>query len=889
MHTEDHTLANHCEGLQQNTQQALHWAQANKELLGKEFDTIHTELRRAGRAFHKCQAAAMRKMCVGVFGPSQSGKSYLISTLARDSKGSLMANFNGQHYDFITEINPEGGKESTGLVTRFTTTQPQNAPQGHPIHLRLLTECDVVRVLANTYYADCEHKESPDQESLLADMKNLETHYTSAHNNEVSSDDMEELREYILRNFASRPRVQLLQKAFWQRAMELAPGLPLQGRAQLFSLLWDKVENFTELYLKLCHVLQTLGRAEEAFCPIEALIPRDKSIIDVTLLHDLLQSNSQEQDTLSLVGNTGKSATIARSLVTALTAEITIPMLEKPDDFFDHTDLLDFPGYRSRLKLDDVRRELTRQGTLENLFLRGKVAYLFERYCAEKELTSMLLCIGPGNQEVQDLPRAIQQWIASTHGETPERRAQSTKSPALFFVLSKMDMEFEKKKGTPSVNERWTTRFQSSLLDFFGKNDDWPRNWDGKKPFNNVFLLRNPNFRFEAIFTFEGDKEVGIRPDQEQYVQEVRQAFLRSPLTQAHVVDPEKVWNAAMKLNDGGISLLRAALRPLCNPALKREQICVTLHQNMEKVQTILEPHFKSHDKEDERKRKDALTRKLASILAKIIEAQRFGEFLRAFQVLDHDLYALYFKAEQERLHQGESGSAVIGERVQAESLLSELFDDFSSDEAEKPFEQEKSIAEQKQSPLYQDEASRFTDIVIQHWIEQMRALTNNVKAQQYFNFPEKEWGQLVHEFILALTRCEVAEKMTEAQRRVSGYGNVAKEKLVWKQVSLAADTLNAFISWLGLDPRFQSENQRTILIKGNAVTVFSPPKAHTLPFLAEEAIPYDRAYYQDWLKAFVHTLQANMDCADGSHFNREQNALLGTILTQYHMPTVQA
>ena len=41
------------------------------------------------------QQAARRKMCVGVFGPSQSGKSYLISALARDAKGSLLADFGG--------------------------------------------------------------------------------------------------------------------------------------------------------------------------------------------------------------------------------------------------------------------------------------------------------------------------------------------------------------------------------------------------------------------------------------------------------------------------------------------------------------------------------------------------------------------------------------------------------------------------------------------------------------------------------------------------------------------------------------------------------------------------------------------------------------------------
>ncbi len=882
MQAEDRQLAQHCQNLEKNTQRAMQWLERNKDHVGKEYQSIQSELRRASRAFHKCTVAAERKMCVGVFGPSQAGKSYLISTLARDARGNLTANFDGQEHDFITQINPEGGKESTGLVTRFTTTPPQNLPEGHPIRLRLLTECDIVRVLANTYYADCEHKESPNQEELLADVQRLENLYSHAHNNEVDGDDMEELREYILRNFASRPRVQLLQRAYWERAIELAPGLNLDGRARLFSLLWGKVEHFTDLYKALCQVLQAIGRAEEAYCGIDALIPRENSIIDVTLLHNLLAQSHSQEDVLSIVGNNGVRVSVARTLITALTAEITIPMSEKPDDFFDHTDLLDFPGYRSRLKLENVRQELERPGMLENLFLRGKVAYLFERYCAEKELTSMLLCIGPGNQEVQDLPRAVQQWIATTHGETPERRAASGSTPALFFVLSKMDMEFEKKKGTPSVETRWTTRFQSSLLDFFGKNDDWPTNWDGKKAFDNVFLLRNPNFRFEAIFDFEGDKEIGVRADQVSYVAEVRAAFMQSQVVQSHVFDPEKVWNAAMQLNDGGISLLRNALRPLCNPSLKRKQIAVTLAQTTERVQSILNPHWKSDDKEEERKRKEALARKIAVILSKIIEFQRFGEFLRAFLMDDYELHTLYFKSEQVRLFQGESGTAVVGARVNSQSLLSDVFGDFLDEE---PAEQNQDM--QDFDTQYEDEASRFTDIVLQHWIKQMRDLASNVKAQQYFRFPEREWELMIHELITAMTRLGIPTKMTAQQRLVSGYGNVAREKLVWKQVSLAADALNAFICWLGFDPRFCNEEERTIINQGRGTLLFAPPEKSTYPLIPEQAPTYDRNYYVDWLRAFVYMVQENVQSDEKGGLNREQNTELGKIIEIYTVPNI--
>ena len=46
---------------------------------------------------------------------------------------NLNALFGNESHDFISEINPEGGKsESTGLVTRFTMTRPRDLPDGFP-------------------------------------------------------------------------------------------------------------------------------------------------------------------------------------------------------------------------------------------------------------------------------------------------------------------------------------------------------------------------------------------------------------------------------------------------------------------------------------------------------------------------------------------------------------------------------------------------------------------------------------------------------------------------------------------------------------------------------------------------------------------------------------
>lgn len=885
MQQQDMELAARCRILADASRQAVDWLRDNSESVGNECGALQKDLRRATRFFGKCEQAARRTMCVGVFGPSQSGKSYLISALARDAKGGLPADFDGKIHDFLTEINPEGGKESTGLVTRFTATPPPSLTPGFPIRLRLLSETDVVRVLANTYYADCEHKEAPAPEELTAVLNTLEARVRSSgaaatsDTAIVNADDIEDLRDYVNKNFSSRPRVQMLHQGYWLKAAELAPRLDVESRAELFGLIWASVPQFNALFLQLAVALRDLGNPDEAAYPIEALIPRKTGIIDVALLQGL--SDGTSNDRLTVLGAKERKAQLPRAVVAALTAELTIHTKEKPDDFFEYTDLLDFPGYRSRLKLDDLGKELERSGTLENLFLRGKVAYLFERYCAEKELTAMLLCIGPGNQEVQDLPRAVYEWICSTHGENPAHRAG--KAPSLFFVLTKMDMEFEKKKGMPSVESRWSTRMQSSLTDFFGKQHDWPENWDGNHPFTNTFLLRNPNFRCEAIFNFGNEGESGIREEQREYVDEVRRAFMNSPLVLKHFAEPETIWNAAMTLNDGGVALLRERLRPLCNPELKRHQIVVSLTEKREQSAAVLSPFYTADDRDELRRQKEQLSRLLVSQLAKVAEKQLFGELLQRMQVRDDALYEVCLRARHTGDQVGSSGglpptqSPVVGTRVSADDILGDIFGDGQSQEA---FQAPKNDEPNTQA---RDAAAVFAGLALEHWIGLMKDLAADAEARNRFGLPTGDADRLCHEIITSAARNNVREQLESMLRREASYSNMARERLAWKQACLAAETLNAFVNRLGFDPRRKDQTGRSIIFGGKSITLFTPPaEIKGEPHIAEEETPYDRLFYTDWLRALAYNITANADFDGRQVNNPEQNNRLREILRAF-------
>ena len=115
---------------------------------------------RARLAARKLHASSKRAACVGVFGPSQAGKSYLVSALAKPTDGNLMVQLGDQQVDFLQKINPGGGRESTGVVTRFSLSKPETQDPSFPVEIRLLSESDLLKILFNSFFSDFDHNGS---------------------------------------------------------------------------------------------------------------------------------------------------------------------------------------------------------------------------------------------------------------------------------------------------------------------------------------------------------------------------------------------------------------------------------------------------------------------------------------------------------------------------------------------------------------------------------------------------------------------------------------------------------------------------------------------------------------------------------------------------------
>ncbi|HHW75424.1 MAG TPA: type III effector HopL1 [Xanthomonadaceae bacterium] len=861
----DATLSDTCHTLEQVGTEFLTWLDDNAERVRQEKAGLTKEFRRLVAQAQRLEQAVQRPMCVGVFGPSQSGKSYLISALARKGAAPLLADFAGQEIDFIRDINPEGGRESTGLVTRFTLQPASDTTPAAPVRMRLLTQTDLIKILGNTYYADCDHSE--DEPLTQAQLTELLGELAKAAQAQpvdpLTVEDVYDLQAYFERYFKGFERVRLLRHGYWEQAAHLAPRLRIQDRVRLFGVIWGGVEVFGQLYARLYTGLQGLNFASDAYAGLEALLPRERSIIDVQTLRGLGTGGGE---TLTLIGAGGARVTLPRSEVTALIAELRIVISEQPWDFFRHTDLLDFPGARSREQIKDLPAFLETGDALQSLFLRGKVAYLFERYCAEQELTSMLLCIGPSNQEVKTLPEMVFDWIVSTHGATPEQRAQQP--TALFLVLTKFDMEFEEKAGERSPESRWITRLESSLLNFFGKQHDWPRQWDTRGVFRNSYWLRNPNFKAKNIFDYdENGRELGVRPGERKRIEAFREAFLKDAVASVHFQDPAKAWEAGFALNDGGVSYLAENLRPLCNPELKRQQLAGQVARLREQMVERMGHYYVSDNPEQELEKRRSAARQVAGCLIDCAGEQRFGELLRALQADGDELEGIYYRIETRLPDEKQAvGAPTIGTAVDTGKMKALLG---LGAPAAGPTEAPR-----------RDDAALFAREAVAEWMRDLQDLSGNKPLCDYYRVPEANMAEFVKELISGAQRLKLEERIETLVRQVTGF-RMKFEQIVALPARLTANLLNRYVDFLGYDAL--APEQRPVLPVESGPRPVFPPRAVPRggPQLSEQQSTYDQDYYTDWIRAFLDLVERNAKSRDGVEVDLAANRRLSELLAR--------
>ncbi|ARC88614.1 virulence factor SrfC family protein [Rhodovulum sp. MB263] len=895
-------LAERCARVETAARRALDWVSdpENAETVGLDRKSLAQALRKGASRAQKLGRAARTRMSVSVFGPSQAGKSFLVSVLARPENGRLVADFHGPggQLDYIREINPEGEGESTGLVTRFTMIKAP-CPEGFPIRLVLLSEADVARTIVNSFYMDGDQSEPvPEPEAITAHLDAFRAKAGGTQVPGLSHDDVLEIADYVNRSFGRTAYAAGL-RTFWEEAALIAPTLAVADRAAFFAILWGGHEALSDLYIRLGEALQQLGNAEEVHAPLAALTPRESSIIDVKTLHGLY---GETGDSLPLCLPSGARVALPRALVCALAAELVMPMQTRPHELFEDTDLLDFPGARNRFE-QPLSKTLAEPGkTVTQLLLRGKVAYLFDRYVENQDITSMLLCIPDSNMETLDLPGLVETWIAMTHGAGARQRTASR--CILFFVLTKFDKHLGESAAAGGAETRFERRMQASLLEKFGRGKDpWVEHWTPGRPFDNCYWLRNPNFYVEGLIDYdEARREIRIRPDKEARLAELRAGCLEAASVQRHFADPAAAWDAALGLNDGGVSYLIGRLSEICTPDSKTSQIAAQLDRLAADLAADLAPFHVSDDigRRIEEKREAAAV--LIDELEIALQRHRFGAVLAALMV-DQDLV-------QDRISRVPS-SIRISQAVSSAATARPAAETSRPTAPARPGRPLRPGRPGRPAPaadlaLAEPAATRIatgeprpdtdtsthsgTDIrtmtaetfqaesAVEVWIEGLKRFREDVATAGHFGLSPGSVTVLSAELTHALRRIGVVERIC-AQLKAMAFG-LTVDKQAEPAAILCAEHINRFVAVLGSDALPASDRARVELPEGGSRPVFAPrPGADDADGLPPEPRPTAEETWTDWVFALDAMFVANARDSDAGNINVAQNLKLGEIL----------
>lgn len=546
---------------------------------------------------------------VAVFGESQVGKSYMVDNLLTTSKSPLTI-YDGKKedgYGFIASINPiGGGKESTSLISRFTVNRYSDHPE-YPIRTSMLSPVDVVLILCDTYYNDVIKQKFPDKDEIKAMLKSIRERYSKKAEvqNYIKDVDVFEIKDYIENTQFQKGDAfigDLKSTGFFETLSECIKSIGIHEWREVFSFLWNRDQQITDVFDKLIATLETLNFSRKCYIKIDPLLRKDGTILQVDRLYELFDLkdvvvngkviNVDEARVKDMeVYNGEKTVTVLKSVFCALTTEVVFTIVDKEGNteksdllkdkpFLEYMDVLDFPGARSRLMID--ADQITKQDTCQML-LRGKVAYLFNKYSRQYLISNLMFCHHDIKSEVNTISGLLSGWIKSAVGKTPEERAEyirSSEISPLFIVGTKfngdlvrqpIDSMGSEEEMAQAKTARWVKRFNSTLGDLIHEPSDnpWLSNWTPGQPFKNMYLLRAYNYSCQSG-VYEGyqtkdDKgnwidnyvdgirrEERINKDYEPFLKALKETFLKNDFVKTHFEDPDKSWEEAVQLNHDG-------------------------------------------------------------------------------------------------------------------------------------------------------------------------------------------------------------------------------------------------------------------------------------------------------------------------------------------------
>jgi hypothetical protein len=822
----------------------------------------------------RLEEALNKPLSVGVYGASQAGKSYFVSALARGQSGTVMALMGDREMNFLTEINPQGGKESTGLVTRLTR-QHVAMRSDFPVTIELLSELDLAKIVANSFYNDVEQIAEFDAQAASSQLQQLLDKSASGGHGTIGPEDVVELSFYCDKHFGNSKYYSLLkQVGYWSRMEQLIPVASDDQRLAFFSILWDNSPRYTRLYQHLVRELARFGGARTILCEAAALFDvengewkRSKSsVINVETLEAVGTPDQRQIRVVRAENPTMAPIQAGVGTLSALASEITIAIAHQPHAFFSQADLLDFPGARSRHPVNRGKFEEPPALPIEH-FLRGKVAYLFERYCNSFGMSALLLCIGPSNQEVVGLNRLIEDWVSDAAGDRPDQRQDNPVN--LFAILTQFDKEFAADRGKATDESRWDARITASLSKPFGEQQsprtNWLDRWNTQASFQNVYWWRSPAADQPYLIRY-GDRqtELSLLPERLDYFEKLKLAYLSSELVKKHVRDPLEAWDAALALNDGGASYVLANLERVCRPELRARQIRRQILSNLDKILDQLRPLYVSTNAQDLQEAKLKSANVFMGVAASLVQKHRAGDFLAALTIAEHDAIALFDEIRSEMIWGDRSKSNKSAKAATViDSDLAQMLGLAAPTEA---------------APQTSSQTETVVRAFISQWAFLIGKKYEDASMLEHFDVEPGFVNSICAEIVTALERQGgIAHIAGELERHKFQHDGASSN---WKAAATAAIILNDFLIYTTL----QRDKARSVgRVDGSSGAIFSAgpakPDDQKELVLPEKSAPFSRKLLADWAVGFYDMIKQNAFVDIRDEKQMQENLKLGRVL----------
>lgn len=581
----------------------------------------------------KLRRAWSRKQSLGLFGPSQAGKSFLVGALLSHELGTLEVLSRDRTLDFLKEINPAKGVESTGVVTRFTCSPPPHQLRKGDFFCELLPLEGVLQSMATGFLVECtsppldvDRVERTLREARLQAGPPAPPNFARA---------WETVWHDLSKKYQDRhPYLNELRRHPAMRAGIGAEIATTAGWVLVFSLLWGGpgyAKDLDALMRILVQGTEQLGYAEAVEIGLAHVRASNDapSVIDASCLNALGSSRTVVMATTAEAS--GRDVALDPGVLAALIAEIRLPLRAVPGSLLDKADILDFPGGRALKGINGFGASELNTGKLENaieVFKRGKLTFLFEQYSLDREITALLLCSpGPTKPEAIQLQSQVESWLTIRHGASTPKDPREVEQPSLFVALTKFDMSLGALRSD-NAEARWDSRVQEACVDFWARgHGSWILNWGAKgRPFTNLFWIRNPY----------ADQMQSLKPGDADY-ELVKQGYLKSRAVASFIGAPQEKWMAvegyeASGLPKSGVPLLATHLRTKLAEDIKGKELAQEAKAIRTELLSVLKLLTPSRDEAEERARKLDEAKQLVSAIetemARRCTGAVFGELI---------------------------------------------------------------------------------------------------------------------------------------------------------------------------------------------------------------------------------------------------------------------